>query len=336
MPTSTGAINEREPHENRPRAAVSDRAADPRRRGRSGSGPAAHLQSRGRRLSSPSASSAATKPSCGSSRCRPTSSSSTGCCPAYRASKSAGACARARRRATLPVIMLTARGEESERVRGLSVGADDYVVKPFSVPELMARVRALLRRSRPDRIAETLLIAGDLDLDRETRRVRRGVARRASRADRVPPARISDGEAGPRVLARATARRRLGPCRPRSTSAPSTFTSAGCARPLSAGPRARPDPHRPRRRLFLRRDLRQDLKRRRPDTLSPGQCFVAAGHPRRANPARKSPSLLDAAQSVAAKRFKPAVGPPFRRRTRRRPAPRGPAARTAPRCGRLR
>src|ERR1700733_13316525 len=75
---------------------------------------------------------------------------------------------------TLPVIMLTARGEEGERVRGLSVGADDYVVKPFSVPELMARVRALLRRSRPERIADKLS-AGDLDLDRETRRVRRGV-----------------------------------------------------------------------------------------------------------------------------------------------------------------
>jgi two-component system phosphate regulon response regulator PhoB len=74
---------------------------------------------------------------------------------------------------TLPVIMLTARGEEGERVRGLSVGADDYVVKPFSVPELMARVRALLRRSRPERIAEKLS-AGDLDLDRETKRVRRG------------------------------------------------------------------------------------------------------------------------------------------------------------------
>jgi two-component system, OmpR family, phosphate regulon response regulator PhoB len=74
---------------------------------------------------------------------------------------------------TLPVIMLTARGEEGERVRGLSVGADDYVVKPFSVPELTARVRALLRRSRPERIAEKLS-AGDLDLDRETKRVRRG------------------------------------------------------------------------------------------------------------------------------------------------------------------
>jgi two-component system phosphate regulon response regulator PhoB len=73
---------------------------------------------------------------------------------------------------TLPVIMLTARGEEGERVRGLSIGADDYVVKPFSVPELLARVRGLLRRSRPERIA-SLLSAGDLQLDRETRRVRR-------------------------------------------------------------------------------------------------------------------------------------------------------------------
>ena len=74
---------------------------------------------------------------------------------------------------TLPVIMLTARGEEGERVRGLSVGADDYVVKPFSVPELMARVRSLLRRAKPERIA-SVLSAGDLDLDRETHRVRRG------------------------------------------------------------------------------------------------------------------------------------------------------------------
>lgn len=74
---------------------------------------------------------------------------------------------------TLPVIMLTARGEEGERVRGLAVGADDYVVKPFSVPELMARVRALLRRAKPERLAQRLS-AGDLDLDREAHRVRRG------------------------------------------------------------------------------------------------------------------------------------------------------------------
>ena len=74
---------------------------------------------------------------------------------------------------TLPIIMLTARGEENERVRGLSVGADDYVVKPFSVPELMARVHALLRRAKPERVARKLA-HGDLELDRETYRVHRG------------------------------------------------------------------------------------------------------------------------------------------------------------------
>jgi two-component system phosphate regulon response regulator PhoB len=74
----------------------------------------------------------------------------------------------------LPVILLTARGEESERVRGLGTGADDYIVKPFSVPELLARVRALLRRAAPRRIAN-ILEAGDLVLDRNTHRVRRGI-----------------------------------------------------------------------------------------------------------------------------------------------------------------
>ncbi|MCC7347869.1 MAG: phosphate regulon transcriptional regulator PhoB [Variibacter sp.] len=70
----------------------------------------------------------------------------------------------------LPIIMLTARGEETERLRGLATGADDYVVKPFSVPELLARVRALLRRSRPERVA-SVLAYGDIELDRERRRV---------------------------------------------------------------------------------------------------------------------------------------------------------------------
>jgi two-component system phosphate regulon response regulator PhoB len=72
----------------------------------------------------------------------------------------------------LPVIMLTARGEESERVRGLATGADDYIVKPFSVPELLARIRALLRRAKPGQVA-SLLSIGDIELDRETRRVMR-------------------------------------------------------------------------------------------------------------------------------------------------------------------
>jgi two-component system, OmpR family, phosphate regulon response regulator PhoB len=70
----------------------------------------------------------------------------------------------------LPIIMLTARGEESERLRGLSTGADDYIVKPFSVPELIARIQALLRRARPERIAN-VLSAGEVELDRERRRV---------------------------------------------------------------------------------------------------------------------------------------------------------------------
>ena len=72
----------------------------------------------------------------------------------------------------LPIIMLTARGEEGDRVRGLATGADDYIVKPFSVPELLARVRALLRRAKPAHVAN-LLTAGDIELDRETHRVRR-------------------------------------------------------------------------------------------------------------------------------------------------------------------
>jgi two-component system, OmpR family, phosphate regulon response regulator PhoB len=72
----------------------------------------------------------------------------------------------------LPIIMLTARGEESERVRGLATGADDYIVKPFSVPELLARVKALLRRAVPERLA-SILAYGDIELDRDKRRVTR-------------------------------------------------------------------------------------------------------------------------------------------------------------------
>jgi len=72
----------------------------------------------------------------------------------------------------LPVIMLTARSEESERVRGLATGADDFVVKPFSVPELMARVKAMLRRSSPQKISSVLTV-GDIEMDRDTRRVYR-------------------------------------------------------------------------------------------------------------------------------------------------------------------
>ena len=155
----------------------------------------------------------------------------------------------------LPIIMLTARGEESEKVRGLATGADDYIVKPFSVPELLARVRALLRRSLPGRVATVLSIA-DLELDRETRRVSRG-----GREVHLGPTEFrlleflmqSPGRVFP---ARAAARRRVGarclhrrahrrcPCR------------AAAARAQSR-PGARSDPHRARGRLLVRRAIRQ-------------------------------------------------------------------------------
>ncbi len=73
----------------------------------------------------------------------------------------------------LPIIMLTARGEEAERVRGLATGADDYIVKPFSVPEVMARIRTILRRVKPESVAEELE-QGDIKLDRAKKRVLRG------------------------------------------------------------------------------------------------------------------------------------------------------------------
>jgi two-component system phosphate regulon response regulator PhoB len=74
--------------------------------------------------------------------------------------------------ARTPIIMVTARGEEEERVRGLATGADDYIVKPFSMPELIARIQALLRRSSPQLVSNSLK-AGDLELDRQSHRVRR-------------------------------------------------------------------------------------------------------------------------------------------------------------------
>jgi two-component system phosphate regulon response regulator PhoB len=153
---------------------------------------------------------------------------------------------------TLPVIMVTARGEEAERVRGLSVGADDYVVKPFSVPELMARVRALLRRSRPERIADRLN-AGDLDLDRETRRVRRG-----SRDIHLGPTefRLLEYllEKPGRVFSRAQL---LDGVWGQAAEIDERTVDVHVGRLRKALSRGRSDPHRSRHRLRLRRDLRQ-------------------------------------------------------------------------------
>ena len=71
-----------------------------------------------------------------------------------------------------PIVMLTARGDESDRIRGLDMGADDYVAKPFSISELMARLRAVMRRIRPA-LAEDKISVGDIVIDRAGRRVRR-------------------------------------------------------------------------------------------------------------------------------------------------------------------
>ena len=73
--------------------------------------------------------------------------------------------------AAMPILMLTARGEEEDRIRGLETGADDFVTKPFSPKELVARAKAILRRSNPNLVAETLSYAG-LEMDTTAHRVR--------------------------------------------------------------------------------------------------------------------------------------------------------------------
>ncbi len=72
----------------------------------------------------------------------------------------------------VPIIMLTARGEESDRIRGLDTGADDYITKPFSMTELLARLRAVMRRVRPG-LSEDVVQIGDISMDRGSHRVRR-------------------------------------------------------------------------------------------------------------------------------------------------------------------
>jgi len=84
-------------------------------------------------------------------------------------------CRRLRRKsetADLPVIMLSARGEETDRIDGLDTGADDYMTKPFSTPELLARVRALLRRTQASPLNDAV-VAGDIEMDTRAVRVRR-------------------------------------------------------------------------------------------------------------------------------------------------------------------
>jgi two-component system OmpR family response regulator len=84
-------------------------------------------------------------------------------------------CRRIREKSRVPVIMLTAKGDETDRVVGLELGADDYVAKPFSPRELLARLRAVLRRSQPEVLAE-LVRVGEIQIDVNARQVRMGAA----------------------------------------------------------------------------------------------------------------------------------------------------------------
>lgn len=84
-------------------------------------------------------------------------------------------CRRLRRKDTtkgIPIIMLSARGEEEDRVTGLDIGADDYLIKPFSMPELFARIRALLRRTQANVLSDAVVV-GDLEIDTRAHRVAR-------------------------------------------------------------------------------------------------------------------------------------------------------------------
>ncbi len=83
---------------------------------------------------------------------------------------------RLRTKHNVPVLMLTAKGDETDRVVGLELGADDYLAKPFSPRELLARIRAVLRRAQPDAVAPTLVV-GDLRLDVASREATRGDVR---------------------------------------------------------------------------------------------------------------------------------------------------------------
>jgi DNA-binding response OmpR family regulator len=82
-------------------------------------------------------------------------------------------CKRIRQKSKIPIIMLTAKGDETDRVVGLEIGADDYVAKPFSPRELLARLRAVLRRASPDAVADRIQI-GQIALDAPSREVRLG------------------------------------------------------------------------------------------------------------------------------------------------------------------
>ena len=153
--------------------------------------------------------------------------------------------------------MLTARGEESERVRGLATGADDYIVKPFSVPELIARVRALLRRAKPERVADVLDASAT-----SSSTARRSACRARGREVDLGPTEFRLLEFLMERPGRVFSREQLldgvwG--RDVYIDERTVDVHVGRLRKaLNRGRERRPDPHRARRRLCARRPLRQD------------------------------------------------------------------------------
>ena len=137
---------------------------------------------------------------------------STGCCPGSRGSRFAKQLRAEARTKELPVIMVTARTDEADRVAGLEAWVDDYVTKPFSPRELKARIKSVLRRRAPE-AAQEPLAAGDCELDPATHRVTADDAPVRARADGIPAAPIPDGAARARAHARAASRSGVG--RPR-------------------------------------------------------------------------------------------------------------------------
>ena len=83
-------------------------------------------------------------------------------------------CQALRQRSTVPIIMLSARGQEKDKVKALDLGADDYITKPFGIEELLARVRSSMRRSQQESVISGPLVVGDLALHFDERRVTRG------------------------------------------------------------------------------------------------------------------------------------------------------------------
>ena len=118
-------------------------------------------------------------------------------------------CREIRARSRVPIMMLTARDEEPDKVVGFELGADDYITKPFSPRELVARMKAVLRRSESQQQGDIVEL-GDVVLDRESRDVT--VAGQARRADRegVRPARVLHLQQRRRAVTRSAARSRLG------------------------------------------------------------------------------------------------------------------------------